>query len=150
MGTVLELLLRAQDYEGNGVADDAPPLAMLRLADEITVSAPNQRVAWKRSEQWGTSRLSPVRPVRPERTFPVLVVIPARVEGPLVAKIHAQVGHRLLIFAVGGGLKITSVSGSKTNWNVALPKSSFLQNRTSVWVKIGRSGRLHDTEEPAS
>jgi hypothetical protein len=101
VGTVLELLLRAQDYEGNGVADDAPPLAMLRLADEITVSAPNQRVAWKRSEQWGTSRLSPVRPVRPERTFPVLVVIPARVEGPLVAKIHAQVGHRLLIFAVG-------------------------------------------------
>ena len=83
------------------------------------------------------------RPVRPERTFPVLVVIPARVEGPLVAKIHAQVGHRLLIIAVGGGLKITSVSGSKTNWNVALPKSSFLQNRTSVWVKMDRLWRLH-------
>ena len=35
-----------------------------------------------------------------KRTFPVLVIIPAHVEGQLVANIHAQVGYRLLILVL--------------------------------------------------
>ena len=35
-----------------------------------------------------------------ERTFSVLVIIPAHVESPPTSDIHAQVGHRLLVFVL--------------------------------------------------
>ena len=44
-----------------------------------------------------------------KRTFTVLVIIPAHVEGPLMADIHAEVGHRLLVLVLQRAERLQNV-----------------------------------------